>query len=135
MTAVQGILAPYDPAGVARYEELRSEVWPVMRQVALRMEHVGSTAVEGLEAKPIIDADVVVEDREAAEEAVALLVNAGWEHLGDRGIPGREAFASRADLFPHHLYVVETSSPVYRNYVDLRDHLRDSPDARRIYQE
>jgi GrpB-like predicted nucleotidyltransferase (UPF0157 family) len=97
--------------------------------VAEAVEHVGSTAVPGLAAKPVIDIDVVVPDAAGVAPAVAGLTAAGYEHRGDQGIPGREAFAGGERLPEHHLYVVVRDSPPHRDHVDLRDHLRRRPDA------
>jgi GrpB-like predicted nucleotidyltransferase (UPF0157 family) len=64
---------------------------------ARSIEHIGSTAVPGLAAKPIIDIDVVVADEADVAEAIAMLAAAGYPHKGDAGVPGREAF----DQPPH----------------------------------
>lgn len=122
-------------SGVVDYDE-RWPVWFAAVRSALPpglvVEHVGSTAVPGVAAKPIIDVDVVVASVDDVAPAVAALVAAGWQHEGDLGIPGREAFEPRADLPPHHLYVVVRDSAAHLDHVDLRDYLRTHPsDARR----
>lgn len=86
-------LADYDPSWVDAFEHVRTYVWPAVEKFALGMEHVGSTAVTGQAAKPIIDADVVVADSKAVSEAVVALASRGYLHEGDLGIPGREAFS------------------------------------------
>ncbi len=117
------------------YDE-RWPVWFAAVRAALPsglvVEHVGSTAVPGLAAKPIIDVDVVLASEDDLESTIAALADAGWRHEGDLGIPGREAFEPRADLPPHHLYVVVRDSAAHLDHVDLRNHLRAHPsDARR----
>ena len=98
--------------------------------MALAIEHVGSTSVEGLAAKPIIDIDVVVRvyDVEAAIEALAGI---GYNHEGNLGIPGREAFgySGKEHLREHHLYVCPEDSPELKRHLAFRDYLRTHPQA------
>jgi GrpB-like predicted nucleotidyltransferase (UPF0157 family) len=98
-------------------------------------EHVGSTAVPGLDAKPIIDIDVVVPDPAVAGPAIEALTAAGWQHQGDLGIAGREAFLPPADVVYHHLYVVVADSQAHRDHTDLRDFLRAYPGHAARYGE
>ena len=101
-----------------------------------RVEHVGSTAVAGLAAKPIIDVDVVVPDAPTSRAAVKALERLGYKHLGDLGITGREAFTVLPGLPYHHLYVVIADHKPHRDHVNLRDYLRSRPDqAERYAQE
>ncbi|MER7246791.1 GrpB family protein [Kribbella sp. NPDC000426] len=98
------------------------------------IEHVGSTAVPGLAAKPIIDLDIVVPSADLVPKAIELLVAAGYRHEGDAGIPGREAFALPPDVAHyHHLYVVVEGNKAHRDHVLLRDHLRTNPVDRERY--
>jgi GrpB-like predicted nucleotidyltransferase (UPF0157 family) len=89
--------------------------------------HIGSTAVPGLDAKPIIDLDVVVADQVAVAGAISALAAAGWQHEGDLGVPGREAFRPPASTTYHHLYLVARGSQAHRDHMDLRDFLRAHP--------
>jgi hypothetical protein len=94
---------------------------------------VGSTAVPGLAAKPILDVDVVVPSAASVGSATAALESLGYVHRGDLGIAGREAFAAPAGSPYHHLYLVVDGSPPYRDHVDLRDLLRRDASARERY--
>jgi GrpB-like predicted nucleotidyltransferase (UPF0157 family) len=69
------------------------------------------------------------------DRAGAALAAAGWEHEGDLGIAGREAFRPPADTVYHHLYVVVAGRPAHRDHVDLRDFLRTHPDEAARYGE
>ena len=98
-------------------------------------EHIGSTAVPGLVAKPIIDLDVVVTDQDAAAAAIDALTAAGWQHEGDLGITGRAAFRPRAGAAYHHLSVVTRGSQAHHDHIDLRDYLREHPREAARYAE
>lgn len=123
----------YDPRWPLWFAEIRGRLTPYLAEVPHRIEHVGSTAVPGLAAKPIIDVDVVVPSADLVPTAIARLAAAGYVHEGDQGITGREAFALPPDaVHYHHLYVVVGGNKAHRDHVLLRDHLRaDAADRER----
>ena len=127
------MISEYDPAWPALFCELRDGLPAGLRMRARSIEHVGSTAVPGLAAKPIIDIDIVVADQADVAEAIAMLAAAGYPHKGDAGVPGREAFDQPPHLPEHHLYVcVEGAGPLVA-HLRLRDHLRANPGTAREY--
>ena len=101
------VVQSYDKTWSYDFVVIRDELNTVLKDLALRIEHVGSTSVEGLSAKPIIDIDVVIQDRTDLPEVIAALQKLGYSHEGDQGIPGREAFKyeGKEHLRKHHLYV------------------------------
>jgi GrpB-like predicted nucleotidyltransferase (UPF0157 family) len=123
----------YDPAWPAAFERLRATVWPVLADVAVAIEHVGSTSVPGLAAKPVIDLDVVVRARTDVPVAVGRLTTLGYDHVGDLGIEGREAFRPPAGAPAHHLYVCRSDAPSLANHLAVRDHLRAHPERAHAY--
>jgi GrpB-like predicted nucleotidyltransferase (UPF0157 family) len=126
----------YNPAWRDWFSALRRRIEPVLGGLDARIEHVGSTAVRGLGAKPIIDIDVVVATIEDVPAAIARLESVGYRHVGDLGIAGREAFESPDNDGPlHFLYVVVDGTPAYLDHVEFRDWLRTHPaDAARYEQ-
>jgi GrpB-like predicted nucleotidyltransferase (UPF0157 family) len=124
---VPAVVVTYDPGWPGLFRELRDRVDVALAGVAHVTEHVGSTAVPGLAAKPVIDLDVVVPDDAAVGPAIGALAAAGWRHQGDLGIEGREAFLPPADAVYHHLYVVVAGSQPHRDHMDLCDFLRAHP--------
>ncbi|MFJ7289221.1 GrpB family protein [Curtobacterium sp. NPDC098951] len=97
-----------------------------------RIEHVGSTAVPGLAAKPVIDVDVVV-DESAVPAAVEALAAIGFVPRGDLGIPGRQAFRTPERFAPSNTYVVADGSLALRNHLGVRDALRADDGLRDEY--
>jgi GrpB-like predicted nucleotidyltransferase (UPF0157 family) len=115
----------YNPDWPRWFAEIRTRLEPYLADVPHVCEHVGSTAVPGLAAKPIIDIDVVVPSADLVPAAVTRIEAAGYRHEGDQGIAGREAFSLPADaVHYHHLYVVVDGNKAHRDHVLLRDHLR-----------
>ena len=96
------------------------------------IEHVGSTSVPGLAAKPIIDIDVIV-DRSRVDEAASALEAVGYAPLGDMGIPDRYAFKAPNDAIRQNTYVIVAGCLSLRNHLGLREALRHDPELRDEY--
>jgi GrpB-like predicted nucleotidyltransferase (UPF0157 family) len=123
----------HDASWSEAFQRLRDRIWPVVADVAVAIEHVGSTAVPGLAAKPVIDLDVVLRSGEDLPRAVERLATLGYAHRGDLGIAGREAFAAPPGPPEHHLYVCPPDSPALANHLALREHLRAHPEVAAAY--
>lgn len=125
-------LVPYDPTWPEAFAEIQTELSGALEGVAvLSIEHVGSTSVPGLSAKPVIDIDLVVEET-VVRDAVAALERAGYRYEGMKGVVDRHAFRSPEGVFPKRsVYVVVDDSLALRNHRALRtvlsrdDALRD----------
>lgn len=117
-------IVDYDPDWPARFETLRQLYENVLTGVAiLGIEHVGSTSVPGLAAKPVIDIDIVVTVDQVAR-AIEAMERAGFLSLGERGIPDRWALQAPSDLPRTNTYVVVEGSLALRNHLAVRDQLR-----------
>ncbi len=114
----------YDPRWPAWYAELELRYRMALRQVpVLAIEHVGSTSVPGLAAKPIIDVDIVVERGDVADASAALEA-LGYVPLGELGIPDRWAFRAPAERIATNTYVTVAGCLSLRNHLAVRDTLR-----------
>ena len=135
MGAKHVVVLPYDAAWRLDFAKIRDELAEALGKLALRIEHVGSTSVPGLSAKPIIDIDVVIRDYAVFDKVVAALGTVGYRHEGNLGIVGREAFKydGKEHLRNHHLYVCTEDSPELRRHLAFRDYLRTNPDAVKEY--
>ncbi len=121
------VVVAYDPAWQGTFLRIRERVGAALGELAVGVEHVGSTAVPGLDAKPIVDVDSIVRGPEDVEEAIRRLARIGYLHLGDLGIAGREAFRAPSDLPRHHLYLCAVGTPELRAHLAFRDALRSDP--------
>ena len=128
-------VVPYDPAWKTAFESLKAMLNGILGDLVIAIEHVGSTSVEGLAAKPIIDIDVVMESYAVFPDIVTRLAEAGFKHRGDLGIAGREAFKRTFDdgFMTYHLYVCPKGGEELTRHIALRDYLRTHPDARDEY--
>ena len=118
------IIEDYNPRWPQLFEMLRSRIAAVLDEVSISIEHVGSTAVPGLAAKPIIDIDVLLRSSADLPVVIRKLADLGYEHRGDLGISGREAFRAKSGDVHHHLYVCLPGSPEYERHIAFRDYLR-----------
>lgn len=87
------IVVDYDPLWLLAFEKLRASVSVVVRDIAISIEHVGSTSVPGSAAKPVIDIDTGVAGSDVLH-AIERMGEIGYMHREDLGIPLREAFRS-----------------------------------------
>ena len=125
----------YDPNWPEAFEALRSHIWPTVQNIAQSIEHVGSTSVPGLAAKPIIDINIVVSSDAHIPIAIERLAAIGYEHCGNLGIEGREAFKAPAHLAAHNLYVCLAGSLGLENHLAVRNYLRQNPSVAKAYGE
>ena len=131
MSTKHVIVLPYDENWKNEFEKIRHELSEALGELALSIEHVGSTSVQGLSAKPIIDIDVVINDTSLLNDVIASLQSIGYNHEGDLGIPGREAFKydGKEHLMKHHLYVCAKDSLELKRHISFRDYLKSHPEA------
>ena len=129
------VVLPYDEQWKHDFLQIKAELANVLGQLAIEIEHVGSTSVQGLSAKPIIDIDVVIKDYSELENVISALEKIGYQHEGNLGITGREAFKyeGKEHLRKHHLYVCPEDSQELRRHIAFRDYLKTHPDAVREY--
>jgi GrpB-like predicted nucleotidyltransferase (UPF0157 family) len=121
------VIVDYDPSWPATFQQLRDRLAATLGRLAGTIEHVGSTAVPGLAAKPIIDLDVVIADRGDLPAVIQRLRPIGYHHEGNLEVPGREAFTSPAGAPAHHLYVCAVGTPALDRHLAFRDALRADP--------
>jgi GrpB-like predicted nucleotidyltransferase (UPF0157 family) len=131
--ADQLVIWDYDPAWAGLFNELSIKIATALQSIAVRIEHIGSTAVQGLAAKPIIDLDVVLPSAVELPKAIHLLAAVGYVHEGDLGVNEREAFRWPSGEAQHHVYVLIEGAAELRRHIAFRDALRANADLRDQY--
>ncbi len=131
------IIEDYNDNWPKMFDGLKSILQDKLGNLVIRIEHVGSTSVPGLAAKPIIDIDIVVGSMSELPEIIEKLNELGYYHEGDLGIPNREAFARKDEQVPysldsklkleHHLYVCNRESEELLRHITFRNILRKRP--------
>jgi len=132
------IIVDYDPNWKLQFAALKKVLFHHIGIENIEIEHVGSTSVFGLPAKPIIDLDIIIEqDDELMKKVIQKLKEIGYHHVGDLGVSGREAFkkqnsktpdtGSNRIWFEHHLYLCQKGSIGLQNHLNFRNYLRKHP--------
>lgn len=131
------IVLPYDKAWKSAFEAIKQEIESAIGDLILGIEHVGSTSVEGMSAKPCIDIDVIIKDYSVFDKVIGKLESIGYTHEGDLGIKDREAFkyTNKPHLMKHHLYVCPQFSEELHRHITFRNFLRDNTDAVKKYSQ
>lgn len=131
------VILPYSAEWKINFELIKIELLNVLEDLVVSIEHVGSTSVEGLSAKPIIDIDIVIKDHSIFDSVVNKLEQIGYRHEGDLGIKDREAFkySGKEHLQKHHLYVCPMDSEELKRHITFRDYLREHPQEVKAYSQ
>ena len=130
------LIFDYDPRWPLQFEEERRRLQEALGPRALGIEHIGSTSVPGLGAKPVIDIMVGVKELAEGEHCIAPLRSIGYEFIPRQRFPDcyfflRGAWGART----HHLHIIEFEGSLWRRYVLFRDYLRAHPEVARRYLE
>lgn len=135
MRTTKVMVVPYDNGWESAFEKIKREIESAIGELAVGIEHVGSTAVAGMSAKPCIDLDVIIRDYTVFAAVVERLAAIGYIHEGDLGIAGREAFrySDKPHLQNHHLYVCPQDSEELHRHITFRDYLKSHPAAVKKY--
>ena len=121
-------IVPHDPAWPARFEEERVALAEALGEMASGgIHHIGSTAVPGLDAKPIVDILVGVEDLEASRAGFDALTELGYLYAPYRATEMHWFCKPHPSWRTHHLHLVPTTSARFRDELAFRDRLRSSP--------
>ena len=129
------VVVDYDPSWPALFQSLSERIAGALGDMAAAIEHVGSTAVPNLAAKPIIDIDVLLARETILAAAIERLASLGYIHRGNLGVPEREAFFAPTSDPPHHLYICPPNSVEFLRHIAFRDYLRAHPEDAKIYGE
>ncbi len=121
------VVQDYDATWPKTFEQLYVTIWPVISDIATTIEHVGSTSVPGLSAKPIIDMTIVIPSASQMPTLIQRLATIHYTHNGDQGVPGREAFRRPPETPAHNLYACAKGNLNLRNHLAIRDYLRQHP--------
>ena len=129
------VVVPYEQRWISAFEGIKNEIEAEIGDLILGIEHIGSTSVKGMSAKPCIDMDVIIKDYSVFDGVVSKLGAIGYIHEGDLGIKDREAFkyVDKPHLMMHHLYVCPQYSEELRRHITFRDFLRHNPEAVKEY--
>ncbi|MBI5947695.1 MAG: GrpB family protein [Chloroflexi bacterium] len=133
------VLLPYDPEWPARFETAKAAILAACGNVVIALEHIGSTSVPGLGAKPYLD---LMPGLRAADDAMAMIdpmAALGYEYLGEYGLPGRHYFTKWVDgdghVWKHNVHAWTVGHAEWVRHLVFRDALRNDAGLRQAYWE
>ncbi len=128
-------LEPYDPRWAAEFAREAAAVEGALGEVLFAIHHIGSTAIPGICAKPIIDILAVVRDVTLLDERAKEMEALGYEAMGEFGIPGRRYFRkdNTAGVRTHQIHAFRDGSHQIQRHLAFRDFLNHHPDCAERY--
>lgn len=130
------VIEEYTSDWVLRFQEEKRILKGILCDKAIAIEHIGSTSVEGLGAKPIVDIMVGVSHLNEVDEFIEPLKKVGYEYVVHKEFPNRRFFRKgqwRAGT--HHLHIYQYESEEWKNHILFRNYLRTHPDQLKKYQQ
>ncbi len=129
------VVLDYDDNWKEEFMQIKERLDEILSDQIVSIEHVGSTSVIGLAAKPIIDIDIIIHDKSYLKEVVNRLSKIGYIYEGELGIMDRYAFryAGIEQMQWHNLYVCPENSEELKRHLIFRNYLRNHPDAVSYY--
>jgi len=137
------LLQKYQGSWADDFMKIKEVLGAVLGDIEVEIEHIGSTSIKYIAAKPIIDIDIVFHPNVKFAEIENRLANLNYYHNGDQGIKDREAFNRHEtkgkheilDFIYHHLYVCPSHSLELERHLNLRNYLNEHEGARKQYEK
>lgn len=130
------VLQKYRQEWGTAFEIEKESLEKLLGDIAINIQHIGSTSVPGLAAKPVIDMLMAVKSLDDASDFRALLEKAGYEYRENGSDEEKLLFVKGPEeLRTHYLHITRLDSPVWQNDIDFRDYLRSHPEAAAEYQK
>ena len=128
-------LAPHDDAWASEYRLAADQLMGIIGDNIIEIHHVGSTAIKGIAAKPILDIAIVIKNVEILN--VSGMEAAGYEYRGDAGVPGRHFFVRRVngEISTHHVHCYLEGNDNYESLVLFAGFLNANPEYARQYND
>jgi GrpB-like predicted nucleotidyltransferase (UPF0157 family) len=121
-------VVPYTSQWSILFQQEQILLREALGELALDIQHIGSTAIPGLASKPIIDIGIAVIDLALVSQCIAPLTSLGYHYFGDREQRGDEFFAKGTeDRRTHYVHILALSHAAWQNYLDFRDYLIAHP--------
>ena len=139
MTVEQVHIVPYDPSWPTLFAKERDRILEAVGQWVEEVEHVGSTAIPGLDAKPVVDLMAGLKSMADASSCVEPLTNLGYSHWAEGAQPHHHLFVKFVDpemsARTHNLHLVEAGGQYWEERLLFRDYLRKHPEAAKEYAQ
>lgn len=122
------VLKPYSPEWKIVFQNVKKEIESLLSNYKIVIEHIGSTSIDNMPSKPILDIGIGTVSKKDIFEIAKILSNNGWVDRGDREDRGGYLLVKFAgeEVISHHLHILETDDQQWKNYLLFRNRLRDN---------
>jgi GrpB-like predicted nucleotidyltransferase (UPF0157 family) len=130
-------LLPHQVTWEENAKETIAHLWTVLEGIAVDIQHIGSTSIRHIHAKPIIDLAVGVHSLDDITPFIPQLDCIGVKYRNSDH-PGQQLFVMgefENEIRTHHVHVVEIDNPAWQNYINFRDYLNDHPEKAKLYDD
>lgn len=128
------VVLPHDPRWSEEFRREAGRLRAILGDLVVGVEHIGSTAIRGASAKPIVDVLLIVRHIEAMDAHNARMRAEGYVPRGEQGIPGRRFFVrGTLELRTHHVHAYQCDSPEIHRHLAFRDYMNAHPDEVSAY--
>lgn len=130
-------VVPHNPEWKQAFTTESQKLAIVLAENLVTIHHIGSTAVPGIYAKPIIDFLIEVKEIELVERQTSAIEQLGYEAMGEFGLVGRRYFRKEnpSGIRTHHVHIYQTNSPDIKRHVAFRDYLIAHPQIAKQYSQ
>lgn len=128
-------VVPYNHQWPQIFEEEAGKIKTIMNENVVGIEHMGSTSIPGMSAKPVIDILVEVNSIEKVDLYKVEMIELGYDPKGENGIPNRRYFSKGGDNRTHHVHIYQTGNPEIARHLQFRDYLTAHPEDAILYSE
>lgn len=129
-------LKPYYPEWEIAFQDLKKEIKKLLPQYKIDIEHIGSTSIDNMPSKPILDLGIGTSSKKDIFEIAKILSHNGWVDRGDRKDRGGYLLVkfSGEEVISHHLHILKTDDQQWKNYLLFRDRLRENKQLAEEYK-
>lgn len=128
-------LIPHDPSWHEEFVKESERIRNVLGDRILTLEHIGSTSIKGIYAKPIIDMAAGLQSFDDGFACITPLASIRYLFVGESGVPGRHYFRTNSEFVLHHIHMFAIDSQEYTNHILFRDYMNTHPDDALAYSE
>ncbi len=125
----------YNPNWKDMYKEESEKIKNVLSNIIIDIHHIGSTAIPGIKAKPVIDILVEAKDIEGVDQYNHKMKEFGYEAMGEYGIPKRRFFRRGGNKRTHHVHIFQVGNEEIERHINFKEYLISHPDKAREYSK
>lgn len=128
-------VVPHNPEWKIKYQKEADKIYNIMKEEIVKIHHIGSTSIEGIYAKPVIDILVEVKDINNVDNYNEEMKSLGYIAKGEYGIKGRRFFLKGLYNRTHHVHIFQKGDFEIERHINFRNYMREHKEEAKQYEE